>query len=69
MTALTAGLALIPLVIAGDKPGNQIQSPMAQVILGGLLMLTFLNLVVAPLLFRRWGADREEAARSTWSAP
>jgi len=57
MTALTAGLALIPLVLAGDKPGNEIQSPMAEVILGGLLSSTFLNLVVVPVLFARWGAE------------
>jgi CzcA family heavy metal efflux pump len=55
MTALTAGLALIPLVLAGDHPGNEIQSPMAQVILGGLLSSTFLNLVLVPVLFARWG--------------
>jgi len=59
MTALTAGLALIPLVLAGDKPGNEIQSPMAEVILGGLLTSTFLNLVVVPVLFARWGADSQ----------
>ena len=57
MTALTAGLALIPLVLAGEKPGNEIQSPMAEVILGGLLSSTFLNLVVVPVLFARWGKD------------
>jgi len=57
MTALTAGLALIPLVLAGDKPGNEIQSPMAEVILGGLLSSTLLNLVVVPVLFVRWGAS------------
>ncbi len=57
MTALTAGLALIPLVLAGGKPGNEIQSPMAEVILGGLLSSTFLNLLVVPMLFARWGAD------------
>ena len=51
MTALTAGLALVPLVISGHEPGNEIQSPMAQVILGGLLSSTFLNLVVVPALF------------------
>ena len=55
MTALTAGLALIPLVLAGDEPGNEIQSPMAEVILGGLLSSTFLNLVLVPVLFSRWG--------------
>ncbi len=53
MTALTAGLALIPLVIAGGEPGNEIQSPMALVILGGLLTSTFLNLVVVPALYLR----------------
>jgi len=58
MTALTAGLALIPLVLAGDHPGNEIQSPMAEVILGGLLSSTFLNLVVVPVLFARWGKDQ-----------
>jgi Cu/Ag efflux pump CusA len=51
MTALTAGLALVPLVFAGNAPGNEIQSPMAQVIMGGLLTSTFLNLVVVPVLY------------------
>ncbi|HVE66877.1 MAG TPA: efflux RND transporter permease subunit, partial [Thermoanaerobaculia bacterium] len=55
MTALTAGLALIPLILAGQRPGNEIQSPMARVILGGLLTATFLNLIVVPVLFERWG--------------
>jgi Cu/Ag efflux pump CusA len=58
MTALTAGLALIPLVVAGDKPGNEIQSPMGRVILGGLLTSTFLNMVLVPILFARWGITR-----------
>jgi Cu/Ag efflux pump CusA len=57
MTALTAGLALIPLILAGKAAGNEIQSPMAIVILGGLLTSTFLNLVVVPVLFARWGQD------------
>jgi CzcA family heavy metal efflux pump len=61
MTALTAGLALIPLVLAGKEPGNEIQSPMAEVILGGLLTSTFLNLLVVPILFARWGGRRKEA--------
>ncbi len=64
MTALTAGLALIPLVLAGDAPGNEIQSPMALVILGGLLSSTFLNLVLVPILFVRWGAVAEDGERS-----
>ena len=44
MTALTAGLALIPLVVRGGEPGNEIQSPMGLVILGGLLNSTFVNM-------------------------
>jgi CzcA family heavy metal efflux pump len=51
MTALTAGLALIPLAMAGDLPGNEIQSPMAKVILGGLLSSTLLNIFVVPLVY------------------
>jgi Cu/Ag efflux pump CusA len=51
MTALTAGLALIPLAIGGDLPGNEIQSPMAKVILGGLLSSTLLNLFVVPIIY------------------
>ncbi len=48
MTALTAALALIPIVIKGEKPGNEILAPLSVVILGGLLSSTFLNLVVVP---------------------
>jgi Cu/Ag efflux pump CusA len=55
MTALAAGLALIPLAIAGDEPGNEILTPMAIVILFGLLSSTFLNMVVVPALFVRFG--------------
>jgi CzcA family heavy metal efflux pump len=51
MTALTAGLALIPLAIAGDLAGNEIQSPMAKVILGGLLSSTLLNLFIVPIVY------------------
>jgi CzcA family heavy metal efflux pump len=51
MTALTAGLALIPLAMGGDLPGNEIQSPMAKVILGGLLSSTLLNLFVVPIVY------------------
>jgi Cu/Ag efflux pump CusA len=51
MTALTAGLALIPLAISGDLPGNEIQSPMAKVILGGLLTSTLLNIFIVPLVY------------------
>jgi CzcA family heavy metal efflux pump len=48
MTALTAALALIPLAMGGDRPGNEIQSPMAIVILGGLLSSTLLNVFIIP---------------------
>ena len=51
MTALTAGLALLPMVFNGDKPGNEIQSPMAVVILGGLLTSTLLNIYVVPMVY------------------
>ncbi len=52
MTALTAGLALLPLVFNGDKPGNEIQSPMAVVILGGLLTSTLLNIYIVPMIYQ-----------------
>lgn len=48
MTALTAALALVPIVLAADEPGNEILAPLSVVILGGLLSSTFLNLVVVP---------------------
>jgi len=51
MTALASALALIPLALSGDKPGNEIQSPMAIVILGGLLSSTLLNLYVIPAVY------------------
>ena len=51
MTALTTGLALIPLALAGGEAGNEIQSPMAVVILGGLVSSTLLNLLVIPCVY------------------
>ena len=51
MTALTSALALIPLALNGDLPGNEIQSPMAKVILGGLLTSTLLNAFVIPIVY------------------
>jgi len=61
MTALSAGLALIPLAISGDLPGNEIQSPMAKVILGGLLTSTFLNLIVIPVVYYLANKNSETA--------
>ncbi|HCY41822.1 MAG TPA: CusA/CzcA family heavy metal efflux RND transporter [Prolixibacteraceae bacterium] len=51
MTALTAALALIPLALRGDLSGNEIQSPMAKVILGGLLTSTILNIYIVPMVY------------------
>ncbi len=51
MTALTSALALFPLALRGDLPGNEIQSPMATVILGGLLTSTFLNVFIIPIVY------------------
>ncbi|MBI4582370.1 MAG: efflux RND transporter permease subunit [Planctomycetes bacterium] len=66
MTALAAGLALIPLAFSGDKPGNEILTPMAIVILTGLLSSTFLNMLVVPALYLRFGraVDRQSKAES-----
>ena len=55
MTALTAGLALIPLALGGGEPGNELQTPMAIVILGGLLSATALNMLVLPALYTLYG--------------
>lgn len=58
MTALCAGLALIPLALSGHKPGSEIQSPMSIVILGGLLTATFLNMIVIPVLYLMFGSKQ-----------
>jgi CzcA family heavy metal efflux pump len=65
MTALCAGLALIPLVISGDIPGHEIEHPMAVVIVGGLVTSTLLNLFVLPALYLRYGSR----STSTAAAP
>ncbi len=59
MTALTSALALVPLAINGELPGNEIQSPMAQVILGGLLSSTLLNGFIVPIVYL-WIAKKEK---------
>jgi CzcA family heavy metal efflux pump len=62
MTALATGLALVPLAIAGDLPGHEIEHPMAIVILGGLITSTLLNLFVVPSLYLRFGRRVERSA-------
>ncbi|MGH2350807.1 MAG: efflux RND transporter permease subunit, partial [Chloroflexota bacterium] len=69
MTALTTGLALVPLVIAGDIPGHEIEHPMAIVILGGLVTSTLLNLFVVPSLYLRFGKHRSSESVASSTAP
>ena len=57
MTALAAGLGLLPLTIGGNQPGYEIEYPMAIVILGGLGSSTLLNLLVVPLVYARYGYE------------
>lgn len=64
MTALTAALALIPMIINGDKSGNEIQSPMAVVVLGGLITSTLLNIYVIPIVYEMF-KKREEKRMAT----
>ncbi len=58
MTALATALALVPLALATGEPGSEIQSPMAVVILWGLLSSTALNMLVVPAMFLRFGVPR-----------
>ena len=59
MTALSSGLALIPLAIQGDLPGNEIQSPMAKVIIGGLFTSTLLNMYIIPIIYSMISKKKE----------
>ncbi|MGC5020696.1 efflux RND transporter permease subunit [Micromonospora sp. DT47] len=63
MTSLATGLALVPLVIAGSRPGHEIEHPMAVVILGGLVTSTLLNLFVLPSLYLRFGRHEDSSTR------
>ena len=63
MTALATGLALVPLAVAGDIPGHEIEHPMAIVILGGLVTSTFANLFLVPALYLRFGRGQASSAR------
>jgi hypothetical protein len=62
MTALAAGLGLLPLAISGSKPGYEVEYPMAVVILGGLFTSTLLNLFIVPVLYERFGGAVPAAA-------
>jgi CzcA family heavy metal efflux pump len=60
MTALATGLALLPIVVSGNKPGHEIEHPLAVVILGGLVTSTILNLFLMPALYLRFGKSKGE---------
>lgn len=62
MTTLAAGLAILPLVVAGNVPGHEIEHPLAVVVLGGLFTSTLLNLLVVPSLYLRFGKGRTPSA-------
>jgi CzcA family heavy metal efflux pump len=64
MTSLATGLALVPLVVLGSRPGHEIEHPLAVVILGGLFTSTLLNLFVVPSLYLRFGHSRRNPAAS-----
>ena len=63
MTALTAGFALLLPALGGGEPGNELQTPMAIVILGGLLSATVLNMLVLPALYRLYGVPADGGVR------
>jgi Cu/Ag efflux pump CusA len=65
MTALTAGLGLVPLALGGSQPGNEIQTPLAIVVVFGLFSSTVLNMVVVPSLFLRWANSSPPAIVSS----
>jgi CzcA family heavy metal efflux pump len=69
MTVLTTGLALVPLLIGGEIPGQEIEYPMAWVILGGLITATLLNLFVVPSLYLRFAKRGGEAGTPMPAAP
>jgi CzcA family heavy metal efflux pump len=60
MTTLATGLALVPLIVLGDRPGHEIEHPLAVVVVGGLVTSTLLNLFVLPSLYLRFGRSRSE---------
>ena len=69
MTALTTTLGLVPLIVAGNLPGHEIEYPMAMVIVGGLISSTLLNLLLMPALYRAFGSPGHDAGRASVSRP
>lgn len=69
MTVLTTGLALVPLILSGEIPGQEIEHPMAVVIFGGLITATLLNLFVVPSLYLRFAKGRAGRAGAQESTP
>ena len=67
MTTLSTGLALVPMAVLGEVPGNEVEHPMAIVILGGLATSTLLNLFVVPALYLR--IAKPLSARGLWREP
>jgi Cu/Ag efflux pump CusA len=60
---------VLPLVISGDKPGQEIEHPMAIVILGGIVTSTLINLLILPALYLKFGERRERRATAKLSVP
>jgi Cu/Ag efflux pump CusA len=69
MTSLATGLALVPLVVFGQRPGQEIEHPLAVVILGGLFTSTLLSLFVIPALYLRFGKSKQELAAAGLGGP
>ena len=65
MTTLATGLAIVPLIVAGNAPGHEIEHPLAVVVLGGLVTSTLLNLLVVPALYLRFGKGTNAPALET----
>ena len=64
MTALVTGLALVPIIVGGNRSGHEIEHPMAVVILGGLFTSTLLNLFLLPAISLRFGERRQRGNHS-----
>src|SRR5437870_13243516 len=68
MTALVTGVGLVPLALGAGQPGKEIQQPMAVVILGGIVTSTFLNMIVIPALYLRYGRVEATVEQTGYSA-